>query len=195
MLLSIMLCALPPLSRTQRARYQVLVQPPIFALPQSRSRRRAALAAFALAWSSPLRAEPEPTAPACYPTAGGALEICRSGGEPEGVLYAPPPCRFGYGVQIIRLKARNAPGPLQVVFHAEPVRDGGKASKNGACEADLRATDPAAGGSVRTGRLAEQLPTMGLPASSRTGARAGGSGRRPRPILAFALSPKGVHPG
>ncbi|GJE56183.1 hypothetical protein [Methylobacterium thuringiense] len=187
MLLSIMLCALPPLSRTQRARYQVLVQPPIFALPQCRSRRRAALAAFALAWSSPLRAEPEPTAPACYPTAGGALEICRSGGEPEGVLYAPPPCRFGYGVQIIRLKARNAPGPLQVVFHAEPVRDGGKASKNGACEADLRATDPAAGGSVRTGRLAEQLAGAMPPteyrfwgAAAREEVRKGRSRRRGR---------------
>ncbi|GEO98382.1 hypothetical protein [Methylobacterium haplocladii] len=158
------------------------VYPPILTLPQPRLARRLTLAALALAWASPARAEPETTAPACYPTAGGALEICRSGSEPEGVLYAPPPCRFGYGVQIVRLKARSAPGPLQVVFHAEPLREGGKRREDEACAADLRATDPNAGGSVRSGRLAEQLAGTMPPTAYRFwGTSAREETRQPRP--------------
>ncbi|GEP08299.1 hypothetical protein [Methylobacterium gnaphalii] len=117
--------------------------------------RLAGPAAIAFLWIVPARAEPESTAPSCYATAGGALEICRSGGEPEGVLYAPPTCRFASGVQIVRLQARSAPGPLQAVFQAEPPRRDKRGKE--ACEPDLRATDPAIGGSVRSGRLTEQL--------------------------------------
>ncbi|GLS43210.1 hypothetical protein [Methylobacterium brachythecii] len=117
--------------------------------------RLAGSAVLAVAWIAPAWAEPETTSPSCYPTAGGALEICRSGGEPEGVLYAPPTCRFASGVQIVRLQARGAPGPLQAVFEAEPPRKDKRGKET--CEPDLRATDPAIGASVRSGRLTEQL--------------------------------------
>lgn len=113
------------------------------------------LLALAFAWIVPAQAEPESTAPSCYATAGGALDICRSGGEPEGVLYAPPACRFASGVQIVRLQGRGAPGPLQVVFEAEPPRTDKRGKET--CEPDLRATDPTIGASVRSGRLTEQL--------------------------------------
>ncbi|MET0257337.1 MAG: hypothetical protein ABW179_02055 [Methylobacterium sp.] len=155
---------------------------PILTLPQLRLSGLFAVVAVAALRVMPAGAEPETAAPSCYPTAGGALEICRSGGEPEGVLYAPPPCRFAYGVQVVRLKARNAPGPLQVVFHAEPLRDGGKGRDDEACPADLRATDPNAGGSVRSGRLAEQLAGTMPPTAYRFwGAPAQDEAREPRP--------------
>ncbi|MBD8907181.1 hypothetical protein MZTS_10730, partial [Methylorubrum zatmanii] len=49
---------------------------------------------------------------ACYVTGGGALEICRSADEAEGVYVVPPPCRFVHDVQILRLKETGPPGPI-----------------------------------------------------------------------------------
>lgn len=120
---------------------------------------------LALAPSSP-RAEPENAAASCYQTAEGALEICRSGGEPEGVFYAPPPCRFAYDVQILRLKARGAPGPLQVVVHAEP-RQETRRGRDEPCDGSIRATEVGLAGSVRSGRQSEQLAASMPPTAYR----------------------------
>lgn len=153
------------------------------AFSRSRSLGRLLAAAVAALLTVPARAEPETALPSCYPTAGGALEVCRSGSEPEGLLYAPPPCRFGYGVQIVRLKSRSAPGPLQVVFHAEPPPQAKQGREIETCEADLRATDPTVGGSVRSGRLAEQLAGAMPPTEYRfwgTSPRAASRDERPR---------------
>ena len=117
----------------------------------------ALIGVFAACTATSAKAQAESTVPACYATGGGALEICRSEGEPEGVFYAPPACRFAYDVQILRLKARSAPGPLQVVHHAEPSRGASRGRDAPDCETDLRATDATIGGSVRTGRVSEQL--------------------------------------
>lgn len=130
----------------------------------------------------PASAETENSLPACYPTAGGALEICRSLGEPEGLLFAPPPCAFAYGVQILRLKWRGAPGPLQFVYHAEPKREtrrGHRGAEDG-CPGDLRATDPSLGGTLRTGRQAEQLVATMPPSAYRFWAGQATSGEAPR---------------
>ncbi|MEH3119542.1 MAG: hypothetical protein PGN25_18665 [Methylorubrum populi] len=93
---------------------------------------------------------------ACYVTGGGALEICRSADEAEGVYAVPPPCRYVHDVQILRLKDTGPPGPLQVIYRAEPPRRSGRRGDD-ACPADLRATDPGAGGTVRIGRQVEAL--------------------------------------
>ncbi|MFF8802452.1 MULTISPECIES: hypothetical protein [unclassified Methylobacterium] len=94
----------------------------------------------------------------CYLTGGGALEICRSSNEAEGVYAVPPPCRFVHDVQILRLKDTGPPGPLQVIYRAEPPRREGRRGEE-SCPADLRATDAAAGGAVRIGRQVEALAT------------------------------------
>ncbi len=65
------------------------------------------------------------SAPTCFLTAGGALEICRDGSEAEGVLAAPAPCSFVRGVQLLRLKRSVAPGPIQAIFQGEsPAQEG-----------------------------------------------------------------------
>ncbi|MEE7475698.1 hypothetical protein [Methylobacterium hispanicum] len=96
----------------------------------------------------------EGSVPACFRTAGGALEICRDGSEAEGVYWAPPPCAFARGVQILRLGSGSTAGPLQVIYHGETPaeeRRGGEA-----CE-PRRATDPMDSGAVQSGRGLEQL--------------------------------------
>ncbi len=108
--------------------------------------------------SAPAGAAPKGAA-SCYTTGGGALEICRSDDEAEGVYALPPACRFVHDVQILRLKDSGPPGPLQVIYRGEPPR---KESRRGddSCPADLQADDPAAGGSVRIGRQVEALATV-----------------------------------
>lgn len=106
----------------------------------------------------------EGSVPACFRTAGGALEICRDGSEAEGVYWAPPPCAFARGVQILRLGSGSTAGPLQVIYHGETPaeeRRGGEA-----CEA-RRATDPMDSGAVQSGRGLEQLATTMPPAVPR----------------------------
>ncbi|WP_336487996.1 hypothetical protein [Methylobacterium nigriterrae] len=108
------------------------------------------------------RAQAETAAPTCFLTGGGALEICRGGGEAEGVFFTPRPCEFARNVQLIRLTGvTGAPGPLQAVYQgetpAEPRRARGRDEE--ACES-RRATSPLDGGSVRSGRLPEQLATI-----------------------------------
>ena len=135
---------------------------PLPSLPSSRGpavsvRRGAAALALALL-AGPAGAAPKGGG-ACYVTGGGALEICRSDDEAEGVYALPPACRFVHDVQILRLKDAGPPGPLQVIYRGEPPR---KESRRGeeACPADLQADDPAAGGSVRIGRQVEALATL-----------------------------------
>jgi hypothetical protein len=102
--------------------------------------------------------------PACFVTGGGTLEICR-GGEAEGVFFTPRPCEFAANVQLIRLTGtRSAPGPLQVIYQGETPA----AAKRGdeACEA-RRATDPLDGGSLRSGRMPEQLAATMPPTGHR----------------------------
>lgn len=125
--------------------------------PAASVRRGAAALAVALL-AGPAGAAPKGSA-ACYATGGGALEICRSDDEAEGVYALPPACRFVHDVQILRLKDAGPPGPLQVIYRGEPPR---KESRRGedACPADLQADDPAAGGSVRIGRQVEALATV-----------------------------------
>ncbi|GMA79104.1 hypothetical protein GCM10025880_55210 [Methylorubrum aminovorans] len=103
---------------------------------------------------------------ACYATGGGALEICRSADEAEGVFAVPPPCRFVHDVQILRLKDTGPPGPLQVIYRAEPPRGSGRRGEE-ACPSDLRASDSAAGGAVRIGRQIEALATILPPTDPR----------------------------
>ncbi|MCX4198761.1 hypothetical protein OMR07_27540, partial [Methylobacterium organophilum] len=81
-----------------------------------------ALAGSALIGTRSAEARPtgyEGSAPSCFLTGGGALEICREGSEAEGVLIAPAPCAFVRGVQILRLARSEAPGPLQAVFQGQ----------------------------------------------------------------------------
>jgi hypothetical protein len=108
--------------------------------------------------AGPAGAAPKGSA-ACYATGGGALEICRSDDEAEGVYALPPACRFVHDVQILRLKDAGPPGPLQVIYRGEPPRKEGRRGED-ACPADLQADDPAAGGSVRIGRQVEALATV-----------------------------------
>lgn len=85
--------------------------------------RFALVSGIILAQPRASRSEPEATFPACYATGGGALEVCRSPGEPEGVFYVPPACRMASEVQLLRLQGIIAPGPLQVIHDAEPKLD------------------------------------------------------------------------
>lgn len=102
-------------------------------------------------WAMPVAAQaPDP---ACFPTAGGALEICR-GGEAEGVFFAPRACESAANVQIVRTAGRT--GRLRVVYQAEAPAGG---RRGDACPA-RRATSPLDGGSVRTGAMPEQLATL-----------------------------------
>jgi hypothetical protein len=116
---------------------------------------------------APAEAKPggfEGSAPSCFRTGGGALEICREGSEAEGVLIAPAPCAFVRGVQILRLARTEAPGPLQAVFQGQTP----SASRRGdePCP-ERRATDSRDGGSLRTGRTFEALATTLPPSADR----------------------------
>ncbi len=114
------------------------------------------LAAGLLIEPSGVSAAPARGGASCYVTGGGALEICRSADEAEGVYAVPPPCRYVHDVQILRLKETGPPGPLQVIYRAEPPRRSGRRGEE-SCPNDLRATDPGAGGAVRIGRQVEGL--------------------------------------
>ncbi|KAB1075689.1 hypothetical protein [Methylobacterium planeticum] len=104
-------------------------------------------------------------APTCFLTGGGALEICRGGGEAEGVFFTPRPCEFAGNVQLLRLTgAKGAPGPLQAVYQGETPTEARRRGES--CEA-RRATTPLDGGSVRSGRLPEQLATTMPPTRHR----------------------------
>jgi hypothetical protein len=106
----------------------------------------------------------EGSAPSCFVTGGGDLEICREGSEAEGVLISPAPCAFVRGVQILRFARSEVPGPLQAVFQGQtPV-----AARRGdeACP-DRRATDSRDGGALRTGRTFEALATTLPPSADR----------------------------
>ncbi|MGH1590945.1 hypothetical protein ACRBEV_24480 [Methylobacterium phyllosphaerae] len=105
----------------------------------------------------------EGSAPSCFVTGGGALEICREGSEAEGVLISPAPCAFVRGVQILRLARSETPGPLQAVFQGQtPV-----ASRRDEPCPERRATDSRDGGALRTGRTFEALATTLPPAADR----------------------------
>ncbi|TXN63198.1 hypothetical protein FV228_18295, partial [Methylobacterium sp. WL18] len=91
----------------------------------------------------------EASAPSCYVTGGGGLEICRDGAEAEGVLIAPAPCAFVRGVQILRLPRAEAPGPLQMIFQGQSPLASRR--RDEPCP-ERRATDSRDGGSLRTGR-------------------------------------------
>ncbi|MGE8127074.1 hypothetical protein ACQKQD_08850 [Methylobacterium sp. NPDC080182] len=125
-----------------------------------------ALAGSALIGTRPAEARPagyEGSAPSCFLTGGGALEICREGSEAEGVLIAPAPCAFVRGVQILRLARSEAPGPLQAVFQGQtPV-----ASRRDEPCPERRATDSRDGGALRTGRTFEALVTTLPPSADR----------------------------
>ncbi|MCJ2070992.1 hypothetical protein MKK75_19730 [Methylobacterium sp. J-030] len=125
-----------------------------------------ALAAAALLAPNPAVARSagfEGSAPSCYVTGGGALEICRDGSEAEGVLIAPAPCAFVRGVQILKLPRAEAPGPLQVLFQGQtPI-----ASRRDEPCPERRATDSRDGGSLRTGRTVEALVTTLPPSADR----------------------------
>jgi hypothetical protein len=146
--------------------------------PGSRAskRRRAAIATASLLWtlsaSAPLAPAPagaraatyEGSAPSCYRTGGGGLEICREGSEAEGVLISPAPCAFVRGVQILRLARSEAPGPLQAVFQGQtPIAS---RRRDEPCP-ERRATDSRDGGSLRTGRTLEALATTLPPSAER----------------------------
>ncbi|MCJ2122737.1 hypothetical protein [Methylobacterium sp. J-077] len=106
----------------------------------------------------------EASAPSCYVTGGGGLEICRDGAEAEGVLIAPAPCAFVRGVQILRLPRAEAPGPLQTIFQGQsPVAS---RRRDEPCP-ERRATDSRDGGSLRTGRSPEALATTLPPSADR----------------------------
>ena len=110
-------------------------------------------------WAMPVVAQaPDP---ACFPTAGGALEICR-GGEAEGVFFAPRACESAANVQIVRTAGRT--GRLQVVYQAEAPVSGRRRGET--CPA-RRATSPLDGGSVRSGAMPEQLATLMPPTEAR----------------------------
>lgn len=130
----------------------------------------AGLATAGLLWllAAPAQARPsyDGSAPTCFLTAGGALEICRDGSEAEGVLAAPSPCSFARGVQLLRLSRTTPPGPIQAVFQGEsPLA---KKRPDGDCPA-RRATDERDGGALHTGRSPEQLATILPPSEVRFG--------------------------
>lgn len=145
--------------------------PPSSSAP-ARPRRAAisvtSLAVLALA-AAEARAQGEGAAPACFLTGGGTLEICRSGGEAEGVFFTPRPCEFAANVQILRLTGvKGAPGPLQAVYQGETPLERGRRRRAGAetCE-PRRSSNPLDGGSVRSGRSPEQLATTMPPTGYR----------------------------
>jgi hypothetical protein len=118
----------------------------------------------AAAWALPAWAQGD-AAPTCFLTGGGALEICRGGGEAEGVFFTPRPCEFAGNVQLLRLTGiTGAPGPLQAVYQGETPAE---ARRGGEACAARRATNPLDGGSVRSGRLPEQLATTMPPTRHR----------------------------
>ncbi|GJD55925.1 hypothetical protein [Methylobacterium dankookense] len=104
----------------------------------------------------PVRAQADALPPTCFRTGGGTLEICRDGAEAEGVFYAPDPCAFARGVQVMRLATSDRPGPLQVIYHGETPLNEGRGQKP--C-IERRAVDPSDSGAVRAGRVVEQLAT------------------------------------
>lgn len=106
----------------------------------------------------------EASAPSCYVTGGGGLEICRDGAEAEGVLIAPAPCAFVRGVQILRLPRAEAPGPLQMIFQGQSPLASRR--RDEPCP-ERRATDSRDGGSLRTGRSPEALATTLPPSADR----------------------------
>ncbi|MBE7247904.1 MAG: hypothetical protein INR63_23415 [Actinomycetospora chiangmaiensis] len=106
----------------------------------------------------------EGSAPSCFVTGGGELEICREGSEAEGVLISPAPCAFVRGVQILRLPRSEAPGPLQAVFQGQTPVAGRRGEES--CP-ERRATDSRDGGALRTGRTFEALATTLPPSADR----------------------------
>ena len=126
-------------------------------------RARQALAGTLVLGSAAAAAGPAPAQTpdaGCYPTAGGALEICR-GGEAEGVLFVPRPCESASGVQIFR--PAEGGNRLQVVYQAEtPAR-----ARRGESCAPRRAVTPLDGGAVRSGSMPEQLATTMPPTQAR----------------------------
>lgn len=128
------------------------------------------MAGAGLLWllASPAEARPsyDGSAPTCFLTAGGALEICREGSEAEGVLATPSPCSFARGVQLLRLPRAVAPGPIQAIFQGEsPLPNKGRGED---CP-ERRATDGRDGGALHTGRSPEQLATILPPSETRFG--------------------------
>ena len=125
----------------------------------------AGLLGASLASSAPAARAQGDAAPTCFLTGGGALEICRGGGEAEGVFFTPRPCEFAGNVQLLRLTGvKGAPGPLQAVYQGETPAE---ARRGGEACAARRATSPLDGGSVRSGRLPEQLATTMPPTRHR----------------------------
>lgn len=113
---------------------------------------------------TPAEARPsyDGSAPTCFLTAGGTLEICRDGSEAEGVLAAPEPCSFARGVQLLRLPRTG----ITAVFQGESSL--GKTRRGEECP-ERRATDPRDGGALHTGRSPEQLAIILPPSQSRFG--------------------------
>lgn len=119
-----------------------------------------------LALGGGAQARPEASAPSCFRTAGGALEICRDGSEAEGIYATPPACGFARGIQLLHLPRSGAAGPIQAVFQGESPQAG--RGRGDAC-AERRATDPRDGGTLRTGRSPEQLAVTLPPSAVRFG--------------------------
>lgn len=108
--------------------------------------------------ASPARAQTQDAS--CFLTGGGTLQICR--GEAEGVFFTPRLCELAANVHLIRLaNLKGAPGPLQVVYQGETP---GAVQRGGAACEPRQATNPLDGGSVRSGRMLEQLATT-MPAT------------------------------
>lgn len=126
----------------------------------------ALLTGVGLSWilATPAVARPsyDGSAPTCYLTAGGALEICRDGSEAEGILAAPSPCSFARGIQLLRLPRTG----ITAVFQGETPP--GKTRRGEDCP-ERRATDARDGGALHTGRNPEQLATLLPPSQSRFG--------------------------
>ena len=122
------------------------------------------LAGAGLCWllAAPADARPsyDGSAPTCFLTAGGALEICRDGSEAEGVLTAPSPCSFARGIQLLRQPKTG----VTAVFQGETPP--GKTRRGEECP-ERRATDVRDGGALHTGRSPEQLATILPPSPSR----------------------------
>lgn len=124
------------------------------------------LTVMGLLWLPAPPAEARPSydgsAPTCFLTAGGALEICRDGSEAEGVLAAPPPCSFARGIQLLRLPRTG----ITAVYQGEsPI----ETKRRGEACAERKATDERDGGALYTGRSPEQLATILPPSQSRFG--------------------------
>jgi len=123
-----------------------------------------------LLWSLTIPAQARPSydgsAPTCFLTAGGALEICRDGSEAEGVLAAPPACRFARGVQLFRMAKTTPPGPIQAIFQGESPLPGKRRGED--CP-ERQAFDDRDGGALHTGISPEQFATILPPAQARFG--------------------------